>query len=130
MLSPLFVALALLGTPVFGALFETPTDELLKTKYDIIVIGGEQTSYTRRVYTDIETLAGAGGAVMANRLTEDPKTRVLLIEAGGRQVAHACRPYNLTCFYDHQSHDITILCGTAICEIKLLLIPDVPYAVH
>ncbi|KAI0712239.1 alcohol oxidase [Earliella scabrosa] len=65
MLNLLHLVPVLCAAQALATLFEAPTHDLLNTKYDIIIIG-----------------AGAGGAVMANRLTEDPHTRVLLIEAG------------------------------------------------
>lgn len=58
-------ALSLFLAPALGALYTNPSQLPGKSDYDYIVVGG-----------------GAGGGVIANRLTEDIGTRVLLIEAG------------------------------------------------
>ncbi|KAF9482345.1 aryl-alcohol oxidase-like protein [Pholiota conissans] len=68
----------------FSALFDNPKDLRIQ-EFDFVIVGG-----------------GTAGCVIANRLSEDPNVRVLVIEAGGR---YAYPPF----------------CGSDIIEIPFLV---------
>lgn len=55
--------------------------DLPNISYDFIVVGGEFNLFRRYSRTD-EIPGGVGGSVLANRLTENPATKVLVLEGG------------------------------------------------
>ncbi len=76
----LLCLLPFLASNALAAIYTDPSQLPHKT-YDFVVIGGRFSSFVPRLFTDDE-LAGTAGNVIANRLSENPKFKILVIEAG------------------------------------------------
>lgn len=96
MLQAAFLLLSLFVLPAWGAIFTDPS-QLKTATYDFIVVGGQWLSFMYRTHINFFVTAGAGGGVVASRLSENPAFKVLLIEAGP---TYAASTYQLTsCVY-------------------------------
>lgn len=84
-LSRIFLVLALRLVLCSAVIYED-FSQLPSEEYDFVVVGGEILCM-RYVYIGLNgKLGGTAGSVLANRLTENPRHSVLLIEAGGPSV--------------------------------------------
>ena len=81
--------LAVAVAQAYGAIYND-VSQLPTHEYDYIIVGGTLPRLhhepKRRTHT-WSLLGGTAGNVVANRLTENPKVNVLVLEAGGRWVA-------------------------------------------
>lgn len=74
------VGICLLAAQCLGATFDAIAS-LATTQYDFVVVGGMSCD-SHFWLNDLGMVGGTAGLVVANRLSEDPGTSVLVIEAG------------------------------------------------
>ncbi|KAF8994728.1 pyranose dehydrogenase [Cyathus striatus] len=83
---PTLLALTLLITIQLqigqGAIHQSFSEAATALPYDFVIAGGENKFYVKSLFHINIISGGTAGSVIANRLTENPKFRVLVIEAG------------------------------------------------
>jgi hypothetical protein len=76
------VGLVVIGAGVANGKVLADLSELSsKASYDFVVVGGTSYAAPLASIADLRS-GGVGGSVVANRLSENPRHNVLLIEAG------------------------------------------------